>query len=49
VSMMLDHVGQTEAAHKVEAAVAADLLSRDPKQPGSTTEIGERLAKAAAG
>jgi hypothetical protein len=29
--------------------VAADLASRDPKQPGTTSEIGERLAKAAAG
>ena len=34
---------------RVEAAVAADLASRDPKQPGTTSEIGERLAKAAAG
>jgi hypothetical protein len=33
----------------VEAAVAQDLATRDPQQPGSTGEIGERLAKAAAG
>jgi 3-isopropylmalate dehydrogenase len=49
VSMLLEHVGQPEAAARVEAAVAADLASRDPHQPGSTAEIGERLAKAAAG
>jgi 3-isopropylmalate dehydrogenase len=48
VSMLLHHVGQTEAAAKVEAAVAADLASRDPKNPGSTSQIGERLAEAAA-
>ncbi|MEP7021398.1 MAG: 3-isopropylmalate dehydrogenase [Pseudonocardiales bacterium] len=49
VSMLLAHVGQHGAAERVEAAVAADLATRDPHQPGSTTEIGERLAKAAAG
>ncbi|MDT4919063.1 MAG: 3-isopropylmalate dehydrogenase [Pseudonocardiales bacterium] len=48
VSMLLAHVGQAEAAAKVEAAVAADLANRDAKRPGSTSEIGERLAKAAA-
>jgi 3-isopropylmalate dehydrogenase len=47
-SMLLAHVGEAEAAAKVEAAVAQDLASRDPQQPGSTSEIGERLAKAAA-
>jgi 3-isopropylmalate dehydrogenase len=49
VAMLLAHVGATDAAARVEAAVAADLQSRDPHQPGSTAEIGERLAKAAAG
>ena len=49
VSMLLAHLGQADAAARVEAAVAADLVSRDPARPGSTTEIGERLAKAAAG
>ena len=47
VSMLLAHIGETEAAQHVEAAVAADLASRDAKNPGSTSEIGERLAKAA--
>jgi 3-isopropylmalate dehydrogenase len=49
VGMLLEHVGDHDAARRVEAAVAADLASRDPKQPGTTSEIGERLAKAAAG
>ena len=49
VSMLLAHLGEADAAQRVEAAVAADLASRDPEQPGSTGEIGERLAKAAAG
>jgi 3-isopropylmalate dehydrogenase len=49
VSMLLEHLGESSAAARVEAAVAADLAARDPKQPGSTAEIGERLAKAAAG
>jgi 3-isopropylmalate dehydrogenase len=47
VAMLLDHVGETERAARVEAAVAADLASRDPNAPGPTAEIGERLAKAA--
>jgi 3-isopropylmalate dehydrogenase len=49
VAMLLAHVGEADAAARVEAAVAADLASRDPKNPGRTAEIGERLAKAAAG
>jgi 3-isopropylmalate dehydrogenase len=46
-AMLLDHLGLADAAARVEAAVAADLASRDPHNPGSTSEIGERLAKAA--
>jgi 3-isopropylmalate dehydrogenase len=46
VSMLLSHLGETAAAAKVEDAVTADLATRDPKNPGSTSEIGERLAKA---
>jgi len=47
-AMLLDHLGMSDAAARVEAAVAADLASRDSSNPGSTAEIGERLAKAAA-
>jgi 3-isopropylmalate dehydrogenase len=46
VSMLLDHLGERDAAAAVEAAVAADLASRDPRQPGSTSEIAERLVTA---
>jgi 3-isopropylmalate dehydrogenase len=49
VAMLLAHVGQSDAAARVEAAVAADLAARDQRSPGTTAEIGERLAKAAAG
>jgi 3-isopropylmalate dehydrogenase len=49
VSMLLAHLGDAQGAAKVEAAVAADLASRDAKSPGSTSEIGTRLAAAVAG
>ncbi len=49
VAMLLDHLGERDAAARVESAVAADLATRDPQRPGTTGEIGERLAKAAAG
>jgi 3-isopropylmalate dehydrogenase len=49
VAMLLAHVGQSDAAARVEAAVAADLAARDQRSLGTTAEIGERLAKAAAG
>jgi 3-isopropylmalate dehydrogenase len=46
-AMLLNHLGMSDAAARVEAAVAADLASRDASNPGTTAEIGERLAKAA--
>jgi 3-isopropylmalate dehydrogenase len=45
IAMMLNHLGQSQAASDVEKAVAADLLSRGKKKR-STTEIGDALAKA---
>src|SRR3954465_13031423 len=36
VSMLLARAGEAYAAARVEAAVAADLASRDPRNPGST-------------
>jgi len=45
IAMMLNHLGQSQAASDVERAVAADLLSRGEKKR-STTEIGDALAKA---
>jgi hypothetical protein len=32
----------------VQAAVEADIAGRDQAHPGTTTEIGERIASAAA-
>jgi 3-isopropylmalate dehydrogenase len=49
VAMLLDHLGETATASRVEAAVEADLASRDPQAPGSTSEIAARLVKAVAG
>ena len=42
LAMLLDHVGQTEAARAVESAVTADLATRGTTVR-STTEIGDAL------
>lgn len=45
VAMLLAHLGEADAAAEVEAAVAADLLTRaDTKR--STVQIGDALAGA---
>src|SRR3954453_10513246 len=44
VALLLDHVGQREAARRIEASVAFDLATRDQANPGATTAIGDRLA-----
>ncbi|MGW1676672.1 3-isopropylmalate dehydrogenase [Saccharopolyspora sp. NPDC002376] len=44
VAMLLDHVGMSEAARRVEASVAFDLATRDHSAPGATFAIGDRLA-----
>jgi len=49
VALLLDHIGDTAGARRVEEAVAADLLSRDADDTGKTTEVGDRLASAVAG
>ncbi|MCB0920083.1 MAG: 3-isopropylmalate dehydrogenase, partial [Actinobacteria bacterium] len=43
LGMLLDHLGESEAAQAVDAAVAADLASRS-EEPRSTSEIGDALA-----
>ena len=48
VAMMLDHLGEAEAAQAVEAAVAADLASRGDAVR-STVTIGDALAQSVAG
>ncbi|HQV91574.1 MAG TPA: isocitrate/isopropylmalate family dehydrogenase, partial [Phycicoccus sp.] len=43
VSMLLAHLGQADAAAKVDAAVAADLAERGTAAR-STTQIGDAIA-----
>jgi 3-isopropylmalate dehydrogenase len=43
VALLLDHLGEREAARRIEASVAFDLATRDPS-PGGTYAIGDRLA-----
>ena len=42
VALLLEHLGHTVAARRVEAAVAADLLAR-PAAARSTSEVGDAL------
>jgi len=44
IAMMLNHLGQTQAATDVESAVAKDLAARGDKKR-STSEIGDALVK----
>ncbi|MGX7679456.1 3-isopropylmalate dehydrogenase [Jatrophihabitans sp. DSM 45814] len=51
VSMLLSHLGHEAEADRVEAAVEAHIAGRagtGAASPGSTAEIGERIASAAA-
>ncbi len=47
-AMLLDHLGDTDAAARIERAVAADLAERGTT-PRSTREIGDDLAARVAG
>jgi 3-isopropylmalate dehydrogenase len=47
VALLLDWLGQHEAADDVERAVAADLATRAGQPPRSTRQVGEALAAAA--
>ncbi len=47
IALLLAHLGLTDEAARVEAAVQADLAQRSG--PRSTTEIGDALAQAVAG
>jgi 3-isopropylmalate dehydrogenase len=49
VALLLDHLGHAEAAAAVEAAVAAELAEREPAVRVRTVEVGDRIAKRAAG
>ncbi|GAA3055088.1 3-isopropylmalate dehydrogenase [Actinokineospora globicatena] len=44
VALLLDHLGEVEAARRIEASVAFDLATRDHGSPGGTFAIGDRLA-----
>ncbi|MGL4304791.1 MAG: 3-isopropylmalate dehydrogenase [Mycobacteriaceae bacterium] len=44
VALMLTHLGNGEAATRIENAVAADLADRVTGNAGSTTAIGDRIA-----
>jgi 3-isopropylmalate dehydrogenase len=48
VAMLLDHLGHTEAAQRVEAAAAKDLATRGT-DVRSTAEVGDALATLVAG
>jgi 3-isopropylmalate dehydrogenase len=49
VGLLLEHLGRTDQAKKVNAAVAFDLSTRDPQAQVRTTEVGDRLAALAGG
>ncbi|MGH3359044.1 MAG: 3-isopropylmalate dehydrogenase [Nocardioidaceae bacterium] len=42
-SLLLDHLGQSDAAREVERAVEADIAARGP-EPRGTEEVGEAIA-----
>jgi len=44
-ALLLDHLGRSEQARRVEAAVARDLATRDPADSAGTTQIGDRIAE----
>jgi 3-isopropylmalate dehydrogenase len=44
VALLLDHLGEQDAARRIDASVAFDLATRDHPSPGGTQAIGDRLA-----
>jgi 3-isopropylmalate dehydrogenase len=46
-ALLLSHLGHDGEAAKITAAVEADILGRDKANPGTTAEIGARIASAA--
>ena len=49
VGLLLEHLGRTDQAKKVNAAVAFDLSTRAPQGPIRTSDVGDRLAALAGG
>ncbi len=49
VAMLLEHLGKPDKAKKINAAVAFDLSTRDPRGPVRTSDVGDRLAALSSG
>jgi 3-isopropylmalate dehydrogenase len=49
VGLLLEHLGRTDEARKVNAAVAFDLSTRNPQGAIRTSDVGDRLAALASG
>jgi 3-isopropylmalate dehydrogenase len=49
VGLLLDHLGRPDHARKVNAAVAFDLSTRNPREQVKTSDVGDRLAALAGG
>jgi 3-isopropylmalate dehydrogenase len=49
VGLLLEHLGRGDQARKINAAVAFDLSTRQPKGQVRTSEVGDRLAALAGG
>jgi 3-isopropylmalate dehydrogenase len=49
IGLLLEHLGRGDQARKVNAAVAFDLSTRDPRGPVRTSDVGDRLAALASG
>jgi 3-isopropylmalate dehydrogenase len=49
VGLLLEHLGRTDQAKKVNAAVAFDLSTRPAEGPVRTSDVGDRLAALASG
>jgi 3-isopropylmalate dehydrogenase len=46
-ALLLSHLGHDAEAGRITAAVEADILGRDKANPGTTAQIGARIASAA--
>ncbi|MBB3036227.1 3-isopropylmalate dehydrogenase [Hoyosella altamirensis] len=46
VGLLMSHLGDSAAAERIDAAVAADLAARESGTGASTSEIGDRIAAA---
>jgi 3-isopropylmalate dehydrogenase len=49
VGLLLEHLGNADAARKINAAVAFELSTRDPQERVRTAEVGDRLMALAGG